>query len=176
MQTENSGTNPTSDPQGSASAEQNEEEEEDDSRTRKAKAPALAKVMGASKTVVDQLERETFDAQPRWLQELAEKRQSKLFPPKPTNMAASLLELADKLTSASEQQICRAAALDIEKAVTALHGQADGRVEGVLEEIHQKNSTDVIFVRKEYTKPRSSSEVEIRGFFMLQNIDLLGLL
>ena len=138
VQAESAQTKPSGDPQGSASVEQNEDDEDDD-RTRRAKAPAVAKVMGASKTVVDQLERETFDAQPRWLQELAEKRQSKLFPPKPTNMAASLLELADKLTSASEQQICRAAALDIEKAVTALHGQADGRVEGVLEEIHQLN-------------------------------------
>ena len=136
LQAESGQSNPTGEPSGSASVEQSDD---DDDRTRKAKAPALAKVMGASKGVVDQLERETVASQPRWLQELAEKRQAKLFPPKPTNVAKGLLELADKLQSESEQQICRAAALDIEKAVATLHGQADGRVEGVLDEVHQLN-------------------------------------
>ena len=131
-------------PDGDAGSES---QTEDEGRDRKrAKKPELARLMGGSRAVVQQLEEESLDEQPRWLKEQAEKRKSKLFPPKPTNVAKSLLDLADKLASETERQICRAAAVDIESAVSALHGQADGRVEGVLDEVHnlQKKFEDAM--------------------------------
>ena len=69
---------------------------------------------------------------------MAEKKKAKLFPAKPTNVAANLMTLAETLTE-SEKKICHAAALDIEKAVSVLHDQADGRTEGVLEEVQNLN-------------------------------------
>ena len=114
--------------------------EEEEGRNRKrAKTAALAKLMGGSKAVVDQLEKEDLESQPRWVQEQAEKKRAKLFPAKPTNVAQNLMDLADKLSSESEKRICQAAVLDIEKAVSVLHGQADGRTEAVLEEVHNLN-------------------------------------
>ena len=130
-----------------AGEEASDAQSEDEGRDRKrAKRPELARLMGGSKKTVALLEAESLDAQPRWVQEQAEKRKAKLFPQKPTNTASALLELADKLGSETESQICRAAAVDLEKAVTALHGQADGRVEGVLEEVHnlQKKLEDAM--------------------------------
>ena len=109
----------------------------DESRNRKkAKSPSLAKLMGGSKEVVAQLEQEQAETQPLWLAEQAAKRKERLFPSKPEGVAQELLNLADTFPIDSDMsRVCRVAALAIEKAVTVLHKQADGRTEAVLDEV-----------------------------------------
>ena len=81
----------------------------------------MARLMGGSREVVEQLEREQVETQPQWLSDQAEKRKERLFPAKPEGVAQELLNLADTLPADSDvARVCRVAALAIEKGVDAI--------------------------------------------------------
>ena len=123
---------------GSASAGQSggTTDAEEGRNRKRAKDPSLARLMGGSKTVVAQLEKEECESQPQWKTDIAVKRKQRLFPDKPEGVSQELLELAESSdVTPTEAKICKIAAQAIDKAVTALHNQADQRTEGLLDEV-----------------------------------------